>query len=397
MFTINRILTAGLLGLALIVAGCAGSDGVNSEETADEAQTVRSLRVETLELQPAEFEDVIEITGSVEAVNDARLSAQASGTVMSLAELGTFVQRGQTVAQLDPGLARAAVQQAEAAVESAQAQLDLAEDNLRRQEPLYRDSVISALEFENVRSQRNQAQAGLNQAKAALAQVQEQLNNTRVVAPFAGTVEERFVEEGEQVAPSTPVIRIVSTQNVKVVAGVPERYAGDIEVGTPVQVRLQAYGREPLQGTVTFSGSAINPQNRTFPIEVALANASGTLKPEMVAKVLVTRQHLEDVIVIPQAAVLREENSSIVYAVNHTDSMTVADRRQIQLGPSYNGRIVVTGGLEMGEEVVVLGQTNLTHGDALEITEQYTSVGAAGVPLKGEAAPENADTASVAL
>src|SRR5690606_5815600 len=139
---------------------------------------------------------------------------------------------------------------------------DLAADNLKRQEPLYRDSVISALEFENVRAGHNQAQAQLSQAKAALAQAQQQLRNTSVTAPFSGVVEERLVEKGEQVMPGTPVVRIVNTNLVKITAGVPERYAGDIEIGTPVQVDLASAGIGKRNGRVSFVGSAIDPQSR---------------------------------------------------------------------------------------------------------------------------------------
>ncbi len=377
---ITGSLLAGLLLLA--AAGCSGADEASAPAATAETSSRRSVRVETLVLQPTSFQDVIELTGSVEAVQDARLSAQASGTIVRLAERGAYVRAGEPVAQIDPALAQAAVQQAEATLSAAEAALALAEDSYRRQEPLFRDSVISALEFENVRAQRNQARAQVEQARAALAQAQEQFENTRVTAPFAGIVEERLVEIGEQVAPGTPVARVLNTERVKVTAGVPERYAGDIEVGTPVQVVLQAYGRQPRPGTVTFAGNAVNPQSRTFPIEIELGNGDGQLKPEMVARVLVTRERLDGVLVVPQSAVMREEDGHVLYVATRTDSLTVAERRAVTLGPGYDGRVVVTRGLEAGEEVVVLGQTNLTDGDALEVTERYTAVGPAGVPLK---------------
>ena len=199
-----------LLALAaLVMIGCNNADGSDSE--AESATTQRQIRVETLLLEPSRFEDVIELTGTVEALNDAALSAQASGTVEYLADLGTALSRGGVVARLDQGQVRAAVQQAEAQVEAAQAQFDLAQDNFQRQEPRYRDSIISALEFENVRAQRNQARASLRQAEAALAQAQERLDDTVIRAPFAGIVEERFIEAGEQIVPGQRVARVVST------------------------------------------------------------------------------------------------------------------------------------------------------------------------------------------
>ncbi len=378
----HTIALPGLTAAMLIIAGCSGADGAgDAEAAAANAPGTRTVRVETLVLQPSEFEDRIELTGTVEADNDAILSAQTAGTVVNLAERGHRVQAGQVVAQLDPAIARAAVEQAEASVAAAQAQFDLAADNLKRQEPLYRDSVISALEFENVRAGHNQAQAQLSQAKAALAQAQQQLRNTSVTAPFSGVVEERLVEKGEQVMPGTPVVRIVNTNLVKITAGVPERYAGDIEIGTPVQVDLASAGIGKRNGRVSFVGSAIDPQSRTFPIEISLENVDARLKPQMVARLYVTRQRVEDAIVVPRTAVLADENGTSVFVATRAGDVVTAERREVVLGAAYGGQAVVQTGLTAGDEVIILGQSNVTQGDALEVVERHDSAGALADPL----------------
>ena len=369
-----------LLLAAAVATGCSSSNGEPQRPAEDAGPTARSVRVETLELEPTTFEDVIELTGTVEALGDARLSAQTAGTVVDLVPLGTFVQAGRTVAQLDPGQARAAVGQAEASVEAARAAFELAEDNLKRQEPLYRDSVISALEYENVRTQLSQAEAQVNQAKAALAQAEKQLANTTVTTPFTGTVEEHFAEEGEQVVPGTPVARVVSTEQVKVRAGVPERYAADITEGKPVTVSFNAYGGETRTGRISFAGAAINPQNRTFPVEVNLDNTDRRLKPEMVAKMQIARSTLDGVLVIPQAAVVRDEDGASVYIGREEGDALIAERRPVRLGPAYDGRVVVESGIEAGDLLVVLGQNTLTAGDELTVVQTYDAVGPAGLP-----------------
>ncbi len=281
LFTPAAGLLTALLALvaALVLAGC----GNETNDAQGAAQETRAVRVETLVLSPTSFEDVIQITGAVEALDDAILSAQTAGTVMALAPLGSTVGAGGTVAQLDPALTRSGVEQAQARVESAQAQFDLAEDNFKRNEPLYQDSVISAVEWENVRSQLNQARATLSQAQAALSQAQEQLRQTRVASPFSGTVETHFAEVGEQVTPGRQIARVINTDRLKVVAGVPERYAADIAPGTPVRVDFKAYAGSAIRSEVNFVGRAIDSQSRTFPIEIQLPNPTGTYKPEMVA------------------------------------------------------------------------------------------------------------------
>ena len=387
MKTLKHPINAGLLTLtllALAVAGCAGADGSDgTAATTDEDATARrSVRVETLTLQPTTFEDVIELTGTVESLNDATLSAQSAGTVEYLAPLGRRVARGAVVARLDQGLVQAALQQAEAQVENAQATLELAQDNYNRQEPLYSDSIISALEFQNVRAQLNQAKAAYRQADALRAQAREQLENTIIRAPSGGTIEAHAVELGEQATPGMPIIRVVDTRRVKVTVGVPERYAGDIEVGTPVQLDFQAYRGQTREGRVTFAGSAINPTNRTFPVEIEVDNSEGKLKPEMIAEVYVSREQLESVLVAPRAAVLRDEGGTSVFVVTDQDGAPTASRRTVRLGPAYAGSVIIDSGLEPGAEVIVLGQTTVTEGDPLDVVEKYTKLDEAGIPVK---------------
>ncbi len=372
-FPFRTLLFASALTLSF--AACSSSDEAATAETESEAPTARTIRVETLVLSPSEFDDIIEVSGTVEANDDAILSAQSSGTITSLVPLGRTVQQGGTVAQTDASLPNASLAQAQAVLDQAQAQAAFAEDNFNRQQGLYADSIISALEFENVRTQRASANASVAQARAAVQQAQAQLRFTRVVAPFSGVVEEHLVERGEQVNPGTPVARIVSTRDVKITAGVPERFAGNINVGDEVQVRLQAYGNEMRTGRITFVGSAVNPQTRTFPIEVSMGNAGGMLKPAMVATVLVRREQIQDALVVPRAAIVREADGEIAYVVTNGE----AQSRRVTTGSSYGDRVVVTSGLSAGDELIVLGQNNVAPGDQVEVADQRRMIGSSEI------------------
>lgn len=369
-FSSSLALVGALLATAVVTAGCGNGEAPATAEAA--AQQRPATRVETLVLEPTSFTDEIELTGTVEAINDATLSAQAAGTVMSIVDLGTTVQEDGRIAQLD-------ATEAQAALEQAQARYELTQDRYERQEPLYRDSIITALEFEQVRSERTQA-------RAALAQAEKRLRNTRVTAPFAGTVEERFVQPGEQVAPNDPVARVIDVQPAKVVAGVPERYAGDIEKGNELRIQFQSARLGERTGTVTFVGSAIDPDSRTFTIEATIANADRTIKPEMVTQIRLDRTTIEDALVIPRPAVVRDEAGTHVYTLERTDSTAIARKRDIVLGPSTGARVAVASGLQAGDEVVVVGQTNLAPGQPVEVTDQYTRIPDAGTPYESNTA-----------
>ena len=390
LLSMNRFSTLlpALLLTGLLFSGCSGADTPGADTpSADETPSVpateeasgdaagaapaaRTVRVSTTILASTSFEEIIPITGSVSAPQDASLSAQSAGTLIRLAEVGTRVAEGDVIARLDDRLIRAALDGARANLESASSQAQLAEETWRRQEPLYRDSIISALEFETVTTQRNQARAALAQANAALAQAEQQLENTYLRAPFSGTVEERFTNAGEQVMPGMPVARIVNTRNLKVVAGVPEVYAADIQVGTPVHLAFRAYGDASKQATVSFVGNVINPQNRTFSIEIKVDNDSGILKPAMIADLKLTRRVLADRIVIPQTSILRDENGSSVYLAISAANGKIAERRAIVLGPSFAGETVVMEGLSAGDELIVAGQMSVTEGDRIDVAIQ---------------------------
>jgi len=369
-FSSSLALVGALLAAAVVTAGCGNGEAPATAEAATQQRP--ATRVETLVLEPTSFTDEIELTGTVEAINDATLSAQATGTVMSIVELGTAVQEGERIAQLD-------ATEAQAALEQAQARYELTQDRYERQEPLYQDSIITALEFEQVRSERTQA-------RAALAQAEKRLRNTRVTAPFAGTVEERFVQPGEQVAPNDPVARVIDVQPAKVVAGVPERYAGDIEKGNELRIRFQSARLGERTGTVTFVGSAIDPDSRTFTIEATIANADRTIKPEMVTQIRLDRTTIEDALVIPRPAVVRDEAGTHVYTLERTDSTAIARKRDIVLGPSTGARVAVESGLQANDEIVVVGQTNLAPGQPVEVTDQYTRIPDAGTPYESSTA-----------
>jgi len=184
--------------------------------------------------------------------------------------------------------------------------------------------------------------------------------------PSIGKIEFHFTDTGEQVAPGSQIARIVDTNNLRIRAGVPERYAVDIHPGTPVDMDFKAYGVGSRTGVISFVGNVIDPDNRSFLIEIQLPNGDATLKPEMIADVFVTRAILTSQIVLPQTSVLHDELGASVYIVDRTDGSPRAARRTVTLGASYGGKTVIERGLEEGAEVIVVGQTTVTEGDLVE-------------------------------
>jgi membrane fusion protein, multidrug efflux system len=200
------------------------------------------------------------------------------------------------------------------------------------------------------------------------------LERTIVRAPIAGVLDDRFVEVGASVAPGAPIARIVDAATIKVTAGVPERYAADIRPGGVALVTFDHLVGTEYRATTRFVGSALNEQNRTFPIEVELRNEAGVLKPGMVAKVQVGRRGERDALLVPREAVLRSEGGYLVYLVVEEAGRLVAQQRDVQTGATSAGRVVIEAGLQPGDRVIVVGQQQVAPGDVVRIVERGATV-----------------------
>lgn len=357
-----------LFGTALLFA-CQPPEKVPNA-TPDAGPKRIAIKVRTEIVQPQTFDDRIELNSVTEAIDDAQLSAQSMGTIQKLLALGTEVKAKQLVVQLDPDLVKAAVRQARATVEAARAAAELTEANYLRQKPLFEEKVISFIEFTRIQSEYAQSKAQLAQAEATLAQAKEQLINTRILAPFSGIIEAHYKQLGEQVNVGEPVVRVTNTQTMRMKAGVPERYAADIQMGTPVEIRFNAYGLGSTTGQLTFVGSNIDPQSRTFPIEAEIPNPDRRLKPQMVARLLLSRATISEALVVPVTAMVRDETGNALFVVEQTPEGPVVARRSITVGNISSGKVVVKKGLRSGDEVVTSGQNNLTRGDLVDVVDR---------------------------
>jgi membrane fusion protein, multidrug efflux system len=351
----------------VLLTGCAGAE--DSEQTnantnvtntnANGNGNERVVAVGTMNLDLITFEDRIRVNGTVTAYEDAMISVETPGQVRFIADRGTTVRQGDVILRLDDRLLRANF-------EATQTGFDLAEDVYQRQAALHADSVISTVQYLQSKAQRDQA-------AAQLAVVTKQLEDSELRAPFAGRIEEKYSATGQFVGPGQPVLRLVNTQNVRVTGGVPERYSGRVTGGTPVEVNFRNYRIDSRQAEVRFASNLVNPDSRTFPVEAILTNDDGAIKPLMVVEMRVLRSLMEDRVVIPRTAVVRDETGDIVFAVTRTNGQNRAQLRRITIEVSSGEFVVVESGLQAGDVIVVSGLTNLGDGDLLNITSTSTN------------------------
>jgi multidrug efflux pump subunit AcrA (membrane-fusion protein) len=117
-------------------------------------------------------------------------------------------------------------------------------------------------------------------------------------------------------------------------------------------------------------GAVVNPRNRTFPVELRLPNPGGMIKPEMVANVEVVRRTLDEVIVVPQEALVRVENGYIAFVVETEGDIEVVRTHSVELGPSQQNRVVIRSGIEAGDRLIVVGQQLVAAGDRVNVVRE---------------------------
>lgn len=354
---LQRVGLVVILGLAVLASACAPAEGDDggAQGASEQPSGVRIVNVEVTSVSPSEFTDFIRVTGEVEALHDVTIAAEESGRIEAFpAEKGQRVVRGQVIARLEDGLLRAQVAE-------AQASARLAHEQHERQRQLWVDEKMGT-EIAYL-----QAKYQSEQAAARLAQLEERLARTVIVSPVTGVFDEKYLEAGEMATVGNPIARVVATSRVKIAAGIPERFARSVKVGTPARVWFDIFPERDFEGRIDFVGSTVDPGNRTFPIEIVMSNPDRVVKPHMVASVEVQHALLRDVIVVAQDVVQRAAGGYKVFVVEERDGHLYAASRTVRLGATSGNRTVIEDGLAVGDRLITLGHKQVDDGSRIRL------------------------------
>lgn len=314
----------------------------------------RVVNAEVTPVAPSTFVQYLRVVGEVEALHDVTVSVQESGTVAAfLADKGERVVRGQPVTRISAELL-------DAQVEEARALASVADERYQRQRRLWQQQIGTEIALLELKAQATSSAARLKVLETRLAR-------TVVASPITGIFDEQYVEAGELVAPGTRLLRVLATDQVKVVAGIPERYALAVKPGAAALITFDVLEGREFRGIIEFVGTSVDPRSRTIPIEVLLDNAEYLIRPRMVANVQVERVRQEQVIVVPQDLVQRTEDGFQVFIAEQRNDTVTARARAVELGSSYANRVVVTAGLAAGERLITAGHRQVDDGSVIQV------------------------------
>lgn len=351
---------ASILSLLIIFSACSGGEEIPQETE----ELVKTVNVRTLSINPSQFNSFVRVVGTVETSDDIMISAEVSGKVLRYnVEEGEQVRAGQTILKIDD----AKLKQEASRLEAITAQ---ARENYERLEKIYKeDGIGSEIDYLN-------AKYAYEQSASSLESIKVDLENTNIKAPFTGVVEQIMFEVGEMVSPGAQVVLLIGSDNFKITAGVPARYANAVSQGDQVEIWFDTQAVDTLAERITFVGSAINQQNRTFRIEIDMPKKEG-MKVDMIANIRLKTLEQNDVVVVSEEFIYSKDGRYVSYVLGeNSEGKEVALEKEVTLGPSYKSNVVVESGLEPGEELITIGSAFLNDGMRINVVESQSAIAA---------------------
>jgi len=304
----------------------------------------------------------MELDGSLQAVRQSVLSAQASGRITELnVKAGDQVKAGQVLAVIDDRATRAGVAQAQAGVAQADAQLTNAQAQFDRTRELRAKGFVAQAALDTVQSQLKAAQAGLAAARAGQTQSSLAQGFTRLTAPYDGWVLQTHAEAGALAMPGAPVLTVYAPQPIRAVVYVPASQQALAQSAERVEVQLPDSGTWVMPASQTRLPVA-DPISQTVEWRLDLGREDGaTQTPGTQVRVrfigTTTQQTAaSDRLVVPTSAVLRRGELTAVYVVapKGSDKPEGFALRAVRTGnPNGPDGIEVLAGLKAGDRVAL--------------------------------------------
>jgi cobalt-zinc-cadmium efflux system membrane fusion protein len=326
-----------------------------------EAQRLAGITVEEVGRRSLRRE--LRVPGTIRANENrlAHVSPRVQGRLIEVtAGLGARVKLGDTLAVIDSQ----ELGHAQSDFLTARAKLEVAEKAYERARTLLEGKVIGTGEVQRREGDhlaaRAEAQAaedrlrllGLTDADIADLGGQRTIRSrVPITAPLAGTVIQRHATPGELAEPGTPLFTIADLSTLWGIADVPERDLARVANGFDARVVVSAYPDEMFPGTVSYIADTLDPASRTAKVRVEIANARGTLKPEMFATFTILTDETDQIFSVRERAVQRDGGKTIVFVAREGGF----EKRPVELGPKLQGYYPVRSGLQPGEHVVTQG------------------------------------------
>jgi len=389
------LLAAGLLAWIWLGRGSTEKGGIHDVVADGDIPPAAVARVERHNIG-----STLSIAGEFKPFQDVDVHAKVAGYIRQIyVDVGDHVNEGQTLAVLEVPELAAQLTGAEASVRAAEQQIRKAQGDLQRAQSAHsaahsayvrlkqaadsRAGLVAQQEVDDAQAKDLETEGQTASAEAEIASAKQQLevsqanrkqfsamsNYTRIVAPFAGVITNRYADTGALIAAGTssstqaiPVVRLAQTSKLRLVLPIPESVVSQIHLGDPVKVRVQALDQE-IQGRVSRFADSLDRQTRTMETEIDFDNRAGHLISGMYTETRLSLREKKNALTIPLEAVSRNGDDATVLAVN---AENVVEERKVRLGVEDSTRVEVLSGLSEGERVIIGNRSEYHNGEKIQ-------------------------------
>lgn len=291
--------------------------------------------------------------GEINASGSAVISTNHSGILEAInVKQGTQVNRGDVLAEV---LSKNVI----ASYEISHATLRQAEDGYERVKKVHQTGTVADVKLVEIETQ-------LAKAMAAAKSSEEAMEECRIKAPFNGTVSEVLVEQGIQINPGTPILKLVDLSTIEVTIPVPEGEIGKIKIGQKALIDVPALDITGIEAHVELKGVTAASPSHTYKCTLVPEKKQTNLYPGMVCKVRLSEVSDEMRIRIPASAVEMDSNGRFVWVVKDGK----VGRAYVTVDGYQEQGVVISSGIEQGDKVIVKGAAKVSTGMTVNAVEQ---------------------------
>ena len=365
------ITVAVLVLLGLGAARTVLSRAANGKELDAAVAEHSAIYVKTTTPQAAGAGRTVALPGTLQGAVQAPIAARAAGYVKRWnKDIGSRVEKGDVLAELEAPELDQQVSQAQAARDQTASTMALAESTVARWEALRKKDVVSQQDLDERRAALVQARANLAAGDANLARLKQLEAFKNVTAPFAGIVTKRNIDVGDLIDTSgKPLFLLSQTDPLRVYVNVPQSYANLVKTGQTVSVTQAELQNQQFKGQVTRTSGSIDASTRTMQVEVSLPNKDGALLPGAYVQVALPLSASATLSVPSNALLFRGEGTRVAVI----DAQGKVKLHAVTLGRNNGTTVEITSGLQPSDRLVLNPPDSLVDGDIVTTQQPPTA------------------------
>jgi membrane fusion protein, multidrug efflux system len=301
-------------------------------------------------MEPQTFDHLFRVNARVEAVKEATISPEINGHIQEISVVkGQHVKAGQVLARLNTSVL-------ESSIAEIKTSMDLAETVFARQQRLWEQQIGSEMQYLEAKNR-------YESLKSRLQTTQSQINMAIIRSPINGVVDEIWVKQGELAMPGARLMQVINLEQLNINADISETFLPMIQPTDSVILRFGAFPDFEQVVPIHRLGNVINPENRTFRVQVRINNRNEMFKPNMMASMSIRTYQAGDALVVPSIMIKQDTQGYFVFIADKNSAGDLVARKiYIERGMTGEGRTMITSGLQPGDRLITQGHNRVIDG-----------------------------------